>query len=191
MVPQDVAGVATLMGGRDAAAARLDTLFHDAAGNWSVLGGDPLRYDPTNEPGIHAPWLHDGLGQPWKTQAAVRQIVDTAYGTGPAGRPGNDDLGTMSAWYVFAAMGIFPQVPGRAEMLLGSPVFTYVTLVRSNGVRLTINANSTDAYVQSVRLNGASRPQSWLPESFVQRGGTVGFTLGATASAWGSPPVDH
>jgi predicted alpha-1,2-mannosidase len=192
MVPQDVSGLATLMGGRDAAAARLDTLFHDADGNWTVLGGDPLRYDPTNEPGIHAPWLYNGLGQPWKTQETVRRIVDTAYGTGPAGLPGNDDLGTMSAWYVFAAMGIFPQVPGRAEMLLGSPVFTHVSLLRSNGVRLTINANSTDTYVQSVRFNGAARTQSWLPESFVQRGGTVDFTLGtAPASTLSGEPVDH
>jgi predicted alpha-1,2-mannosidase len=191
MVPQDVSGLAKLMGGRDAAAARLDTLFHDANGNWAVLGGDPLRYDPTNEPGIHAPWLYNGLGQPWKTQETVRQIVDTAYGTGPSGLPGNDDLGTMSAWYVFAAMGMFPQVPGRAEMLLGSPVFTHVTVLRSNGVRLTVNANSTGTYVQSVRLNGARRTQSWLPESFVQHGGTVDFKLGPAPSRWGSAPVDH
>jgi predicted alpha-1,2-mannosidase len=191
MVPQDVAGLATVMGGRVAAAARLDTLFHDANGNWAVLGGDPLRYDPTNEPGIHAPWLYNGLGQPWKTQETVRQIVDTAYGTGPSGLPGNDDLGTMSAWYVFAAMGIYPQVPGRAEMLLGSPIFTHVSLLRSNGVRLTINADNTDTYVQSVRFNGSPRSQSWLPESFVQRGGTVDFTLGSSASTWGSAPVDH
>jgi hypothetical protein len=111
MVPQDVSGLAALMGGRDAAAARLDGFFHDENGNWAVLGGNALRYDPTNEPGIHAPWLYDGLGRPWQTQETVRQIVDTAYGTGPAGLPGNDDLGTMSAWYVFAAMGFFPQ-PG-------------------------------------------------------------------------------
>jgi putative alpha-1,2-mannosidase len=77
-------------------------------------------------------------------------------------------------------------------MLLGSPVFTHVALVRSNGVRLTINANSTDTYVQSVRFNGRARPQSWLPESFVQRGGTVDFALGPVAdTGWGSAPVDH
>ena len=75
----------------------------------------------------------------------------------------------MSAWYVFAAMGIFPQDPGRAEMLLGSPVFTRVSIDRGNGVRLTINANTTDTYVQSVRFNGLARGQSWLPESFVQQ----------------------
>jgi predicted alpha-1,2-mannosidase len=196
MVPQDVSGLATLMGGRAAAATRLDGLFHDENGNWAVLGGNALRYDPTNEPGIHAPWLYNGLGQPWKTQETVRQIVDTAYGTGPAGLPGNDDLGTMSAWYAFAAIGLFPQVPGRAELLVASPVFTRVVIDRSNGVRLTVNAASTDTYVRGVKLNGSTLRRSWLPESFVQRGGTVDFTLAGTANkTWATAvkdlPKDH
>jgi len=191
LVPQDVSGLAALMGGRSAAATRLDAFFHDADGNWAVTGGSALRYDPTNEPDIHAPWLYNGLAQPWKTQETVRQIVDTAYGVGPSGLPGNDDLGTMSAWYVFAAIGMFPQVPGRAEMLLGSPVFTRVVIDRSNGVVLNINADSTETYVQSVKLGRASLDKSWLPESFVQRGGTVTFTLGPTANTtWATAPED-
>ncbi|MCY1139575.1 GH92 family glycosyl hydrolase [Actinoplanes sp. Pm04-4] len=196
MVPQDVSGLATLMGGRAKAADRLDTLFHDENGNWAVLGGNALRYDPTNEPGIHAPWLYNGLGQPWKTQETVRQIVDTAYGVGPGGLPGNDDLGTMSAWYVFAAIGLFPQTPGRAELLLGSPVFPRAIVERSTNVRLTINANTTDKYVQSARLNGARLTRSWLPESFTLTGGTLDFTLGTTpnttwATATADLPKDH
>lgn len=194
MVPQNVSGLAELMGGRAAAAERLDRFFHDENGNWAVLGGSPLRYDPTNEPGIHAPWLYNGLGQPWKTQATVRQIVDTAYGVGPGGLPGNDDLGTMSSWYVFAAIGMFPQVPGRAEVLLGSPVFTRVVIERSNGVRLTVNANSTDTFVQSVRFRGKPLNRSWLPEAFVRNGGAVTFTLGATPNPqWATTdlPKDH
>ena len=191
MVPQDVSGLASLMGGRPAAATRLDGFFHDENGNWAVLGGNALRYDPTNEPGIHAPWLYNGLGQPWKTQETVRQIVDTAYGIGPAGLPGNDDLGTMSAWYVFAAIGMFPQVPGRAELLLGSPVFTRVVIDRSNSVRLTVNANSADTYVQSVKLNGAPLRRSWLPESYLRRGGTVTFTLATTPNqSWATAAAD-
>ena len=191
MVPQDVSGLAEAMGGRTAAATRLDGFFHDENGNWAVLGGNALRYDPTNEPGIHAPWLYNGLGQPWKTQETVRQIVDTAYGVGPSGLPGNDDLGTMSAWYVFAAVGLFPQVPGRAEVLLGSPIFPRVIIDRSNGVRLTVNADTTDKYVQSVKLNKATRTKSWLPESFLQTGGTVTFTLGTTPNkTWATAPAD-
>ncbi len=196
MVPQNVSGLATAMGGRATAATRLDGFFHDDAGNWAVLGGSALRYDPTNEPDIHAPWLYNALGRPWETQATVRQIVDTAYGIGPSGLPGNDDLGTMSAWYVFAAIGLFPQSPGRAELLLGSPVFTRVLVARSNGARLTITGNTTGAYVHGVRVNGSVQPASWLPESFLQRGGTVAFTLGDApdttwATAAGDLPVDH
>lgn len=191
MVPQDVAGLAEAMGGRPAAATRLDGFFHDENGNWAVLGGNALRYDPTNEPGIHTPWLYNGLGRPWQTQATVRQIADTAYGTGPGGLPGNDDLGTMSAWYVFAAMGMFPQVPGRAEMLLASPLFTRIELTRGNGVRLVVGAAGTGTYLQGAKLNGRPLTRSWLPESFVQRGGTLSVTTGPTANTtWATAAAD-
>jgi predicted alpha-1,2-mannosidase len=197
MVPQNVSGLAEAMGGKATAVDRLDRFFHDEKGNWAVLGGSPLRYDPTNEPGIHIPWMYNGLGQPSKTQATVRQIVDTAYGVGPTGLPGNDDLGTMSAWYVFAAIGMFPQTPGRAEMLLSSPIFPRVVIERSNGVRLTVNASgASDAYVQSVKVDGDNHRRSWLDESFVRRGGTVSFTLGAQPNPkWATSardlPQDH
>ncbi|MDQ1653270.1 MAG: hypothetical protein QOI35_2470, partial [Cryptosporangiaceae bacterium] len=198
MVPQDVAGLSAAMGGDAKTISRLDGYFHDAAGNWAVSGGDPLRYDPANEPGLHTPWLYNALGQPWKTQATVRRILDTVYTTGPGGLPGNDDLGTMSAWYVFGALGLFPQTPGRAELLVASPAFPKIVVDRANGVRLTVLAPATggDAYVQSLALDGAARAQSWLPESFVQSGGTVTVNLGAQpntgwATAAASRPQGH
>lgn len=192
MVPQDVAGLAAAMNG--AAPARLDAFFHDEAGNWAVKGGSALRYDPTNEPGLHAPWLYNGLGEAWKTQATTREIVDTVYGVGPSGLPGNDDLGTLSAWYVFAAIGLFPQTPGRAELLVGSPLFPKVEIKRSNGVWLTVNApqtSDTNQYVESLALNGRQRSESWLPESFITRGGRIDVQLGAAPTSWGTAPVDH
>ncbi len=192
MVPQDVAGLAAAMNGQ--AIPRLDAFFHDEAGNWAVKGGSALRYDPTNEPGLHAPWLYNGLGEAWKTQATTREIVDTVYGVGPSGLPGNDDLGTLSAWYVFAAIGLFPQTPGRAELLVGSPLFPKVEIRRSNGVRLTVNAprtSDTNQYVEALALNGRSRAESWLPESFVTRGGRIDVRMGAAPTEWGTAPVDH
>jgi putative alpha-1,2-mannosidase len=182
------------MGGQATAVQRLDTFFHDADGNWAVKGGSPLRYDPTNEPGLHTPWLYNGLGAPWKTQETTREIVDTVYGTGPSGLPGNDDLGTLSAWYIFAAIGLFPQTQGRAELLGGSPLFPKVEVRRSNGVRLTVEAPATsnaNQYVQSLTLNGRPRTESWLPESFVNRGGRITVGMGATPSTWGTAPNDH
>ncbi|TDD58755.1 glycoside hydrolase family 92 protein [Kribbella antibiotica] len=192
MVPQDVTGLAQAMDGK--AVERLDGFFHDEQGNWAVKGGSAVRYDPTNEPGLHAPWLYNGLGVPWKTQATTREIVDTVYGTGPAGLPGNDDLGTLSAWYIFAAIGLFPQTPGRAELLVGSPLFPKVELRRSNGVRITVNAPATtdaNQYVQSAQLNGRPRAESWLPESFTTRGGRLDVQLGTAPTTWGTAPVDH
>ncbi|MFJ9391236.1 GH92 family glycosyl hydrolase [Nocardioides sp. NPDC101246] len=194
MVPHDVARLAEAVGGRERAIQRLDAFFHKADGSWQYTGGDALRYDPTNEPGIHVPWMYNALGAPWKSQETVRAMADLAYGTGPRGLPGNDDLGTMSAWYVFSAMGIYPQDPARAEMLISSPVFEKVVIHRGNGVDITIEspgASAENIYVQSVTLDGAPRSQSWLPESVMTRGGTVRVDVGATPNQeWGAAESD-
>ncbi|MBT2501836.1 GH92 family glycosyl hydrolase [Curtobacterium sp. ISL-83] len=196
LVPQDVSGLSTALGGDAAAVSRLDAFFHDASGNWAVTGGDATKFDPTNEPDIHTPWMYNALGQPWKTQETVRQVVDDAYGTGPGGLPGNDDLGTMSAWYVFASIGLYPQTPGRADMLIGSPTFRTVDIRRSSGQRIVIRSSGTDPYVQRTTLDGRRLDRSWVPASFVTRGGTLSFRVGATADpSWASGedarPVDR
>ncbi|MFD8126696.1 GH92 family glycosyl hydrolase [Streptomyces mirabilis] len=192
MVPQDVQGLAAAMGGREKAAARLDGFFHAADGSWSVRGGDPLRYDPTNEPGIHAPWLYNALGQPWKTQATVRQILDTVYGTGPSGLPGNDDLGTMSAWYVFSALGLYPQSPGSASMLLGAPLFPSAVVDRPGGADLTVAAPGADAahpYIDAVRVNGRPTQRSWTDADLTTKGGRIAFRLAEQPNTrWATDP---
>ncbi|WP_406413922.1 GH92 family glycosyl hydrolase [Streptomyces halstedii] len=194
MVPQDVRGLAEAMGGRDAAAERLDAFFHKPDGSWSVKGGDALRYDPTNEPGIHTPWLYNALGQPWKTQETVREIVDTVYGTGPRGLPGNDDLGTMSAWYVFAALGLFPQTPGSATMLLGAPLFPSAVLDRPHGKDIILRAPAADAthsYIDAVRVDGRPSDRSWTDARLVTRGGSVTYRLADRPNPrWATGPAD-
>ncbi len=158
-----------------------------------MRGGDALRYDPTNEPGIHAPWLYNALGQPWKTQATVRQIVDTVYGTGPSGLPGNDDLGTMSAWYVFSALGLYPQTPGSAHLLLGAPVFPKAVLDRPGRKDITISAPAADdthVYVDAVRLDGRPSQTSWTDAGLALSGGTLDFRLaGQPDTRWGTDPA--
>ncbi|MEV0997323.1 GH92 family glycosyl hydrolase [Nonomuraea sp. NPDC050202] len=198
MVQHDVSGLAAAMGGKEQAARRLDTFFHRPDGSWAT-GGDGFRYDPTNEPGIHVPWLYNALGQPWKTQETVRAMASLVYRTGPSGLPGNDDLGTMSAWYVFAALGMYPQTPSRAEMLLSSPMFPKAWIKRGNGRTITVTAPQAapDAiYVQDVKVNGRTHTRSWLPESLLNRGGEVVVNVGATANEqWATAaadlPVDH
>ncbi|MEE4489154.1 GH92 family glycosyl hydrolase [Streptomyces sp. BE230] len=192
MVPQDVQGLAEAMGGRDVAAQRLDGFFHKADGSWSVKGGDAVRYDPTNEPGIHAPWLYNALGQPWKTQETVREILNTVYGTGPRGLPGNDDLGTMSAWYVFSALGLYPQAPGGGELLLGAPLFPKAVIGRPHGKDITITApaaDATHAYVDAVTVDGRVHDRSWTDASLLAKGGKLAYRLSVTAdTSWATDP---
>ncbi|WP_128376365.1 GH92 family glycosyl hydrolase [Streptomyces cavernae] len=194
MVPQDVQGLAEAMGGRETAATRLDGFFHKPDGSWSVRGGDALRYDPTNEPGIHAPWLYNALGQPWKTQATVREILTTVYGTGPAGLPGNDDLGTMSAWYVFSALGLYPQTPGSATLLLGAPLFRSAVLDRPGRGDIVISApdaGATHPYIESVRVNGRTSERSWVDRRLTLYGGTLTYRLAEQPdTTWATEPAN-
>ncbi|WP_083752511.1 GH92 family glycosyl hydrolase [Saccharothrix sp. ALI-22-I] len=196
MVQHDVSGLAAAMGGRERAVQRLDGFFHKPDGSWAT-GGDGLRYDPTNEPGIHTPWLYNALGQPWKTQETVRAMASLVYRTGPSGLPGNDDLGTMSAWYVFAALGVYPQTPSRAELLLSSPMFPRAKINRNGAPTITISApdaSPANVYVNGVTLNGRAHDKSWLSEQFVTHGGDLVVDVAATPdTSWGTTnlPVDH
>lgn len=198
MVQHDVHRLAALMGGDAEAASRLDDFFREDDGSWATKP-TPDGYDPTNEPGIHTPWLYNALGQPWKTQETVRAYLDEVYGTGPAGLPGNDDLGTMSAWYVWGALGIYPQTPSRGEMLLSSPTFPRVWIKRHHGptTRITAPGAGDEAvYVQGVRLDGRAHSRSWLPASVLNRGGDLRVAVGTEPQrSWGSAradrPVDH
>ena len=194
MVPYNVKGLFTAMGGNASAASRLDRFFHDATGNWALAGGNGTTSDLSNEPSIGTPWLYDFAGRPYQTQATVRQVLTTLWSNGPGGIPGQDDLGAMSAWYVWSAMGLYPLAPGRAELLLGAPLFTQVVIHRGNGVTLTVAAPAAATntpYVQSLSVNGATSTKPWLPESFVAAGGTLDEALGTSPNtSWGSAAAD-
>ena len=194
MVPQNVRGLFDRMGGNSAAVNRLNTFFHNADGSWALSGAGDLKSDLANEPSIWTPWLYDFAGAPFRTQETVRQVVNQLWTTGPGGIPGQDDLGAMSAWYVWAAIGMHPLAPGRGELLLASPLFTQVVVHRSNGVTLNVSAPGASAnakYVQSLTVNGTSSTRPWLPESFVTNGGTLAYTLGTSPNtSWGTASAD-
>ncbi|MFK4122371.1 lectin [Streptomyces longwoodensis] len=184
-VPHNVRGLADAMGGNSKLAAYLDSSLselHGSGGSHADLG---------NEPSIALPWEYDYIGQAWKTQKIVRQVQKDLWPNDPsAWSVGNDDLGTMSAWYVWSAMGFYPETPGTADLALGSPLFTSIIVKLGGGGTITVNASqaSTDApYVQSATLNGANWNNAYLPPSFVTQGGTLNFTLGTSANtSWAS-----
>ena len=156
MVPFNVAGLFQQMGGREKASARLDRFFYDEKGAPAVTNAGPLHAELNNEPSIETPWLYDFAGQPWKTQQLVRQVLNTLWRNAPDGIPGNDDLGEMSSWAVFAQMGLYPEIPGRAEFVLASPSFRQITIHRPGGA-VHIIAKGINLYAIRSR-SGGERP---------------------------------
>jgi len=194
MVYSDVVTLAGKMGGDDVAMRRLDDFFRNPDGTFDLSAAKATRFDATNEPDIQTPYLYNYLGAAYKTQETVHAILDTKWSNGTGGIPGNDDAGTMSAWYVFSALGLYPTVPTRAELALTSPLFPRAVVRLGSGRVLSIDAPRTDPsafYVQGLKLDGIARTKGWLPARTVTAGGRLVYDLSATPSAtWGSGPGD-
>ena len=138
MVPFNLKGVTDAIGGPAAASARLDTFFTQ------LNAGDKSTFAHLgNEPCLETPWIYCFLGQPYKAQQVVRRAINELYSSGPAGYPGNDDLGEMSSWYLFGALGMYPELPGSDVLVLGSPLFPKATLHLAHG-DVTIKANGAE-----------------------------------------------
>jgi predicted alpha-1,2-mannosidase len=194
MIPFNPRGLFEAMGGLDVANRRLDQFFHKPDGSLAVTKAGGLHAEMDNEPSIGSPWLYLFAGHPEKAQQIIRETIKVLWKDTPDGIPGNDDLGAMSAWFVWASMGMHPLTPGRAELMLASPLFPRVIVHRANGKTITITAPAASLdtfYVQSLKVNGQPSTKPWLPESFVGAGGTIDYTLATTPNlAWGSKPED-
>ena len=198
----DPAGLIQLMGGRDGFNAKLDQLFVEQYGEskFQFLGQFPDAtglvglYSQGNEPDFHIPYLYDFSGQPWKTQRRVRQLMDVWYTADTHGIPGDDDGGATSSWYVFSAMGFFPECPGSPIYELGSPIFERTTLRMGNGKLFTITAHHVSAqnkYIQSAVLNGKPLNTAWFHHADIANGGSLILEMGPKPNyKWGSAPSD-
>jgi predicted alpha-1,2-mannosidase len=191
MVPQDPAGLAAALGGRARAARRLAFFLRDLNGGPGGTHTDHALLG--NEPTLHTPWLFDWLGRPYRTQEAVRRGL-TLYRPSPDGYPGNDDLGTLSAWYVFGALGLYPEIPGSGVLAIGSPLFRRATIRLPHRRRATITTSGRGIYVHSLRLGGRARSRPWTTYCALAHGADLSFGLGRhPARGWGakaaaSPP---
>jgi predicted alpha-1,2-mannosidase len=176
-VPQDVAGLVTLMGGDDGFNRNLDN-FHATEQYWHG-----------NEPGHQIPFMYNYAGQPWKTQKLVGEVMQNEYGTGIGGLSGNDDAGQMSAWYVFAGMGFYPVAPSVPEYVISGPRFDKLTIKLPDNKILTIiakGASSGKNYIQSLTWNGELTDKTFLNHFDINKGGTLVFTMGETPNKnWG------
>jgi predicted alpha-1,2-mannosidase len=189
MVPFNLVSLIDMMGGAQTASARLDTFFTE-------LNDGDTTYSPFaymgNEPCSETPWIYSFVGKPYRTSKVVRQIITQLYSTAPGGLPGNDDLGQMSSWYVFAALGMYPEIPGDDVLILNGPLFPQAVLHLTNGdVTITgSGAGDSAPYVQSLTVNGNTSNAPWIRFADIAKGVTLTFTMGTTANTnWGSDPL--
>ena len=195
-VPQDVAGLAAVHGGVDKLLNRLDAVF-DAKVDPKVFAhmeditGLIGWYAHGNEPSHHVAYLYAYAGQPWRTQARLKQIMDTQYKPTPDGLAGNDDLGQMSAWFVFTALGFYPVAPGSNQYILGRPFVRKATLNLPNGKRFTIVADGLDdahPYVAGVTLDGKPLERTFITHREIMDGGELRFAMQAQPNRdWPGP----
>ena len=191
MIPYNLRGLFDAMGGNAAVIQRLDYHFTKLnAGQSSVYAW------MGNEPEEEVPWEYDFVGAPWRAQDVTRRIELEIYKATPGGLPGNDDAGAMSSWVVFAMMGIFPEIPGVGGFVIGSPLFSSVTVTPESGHNIQINginAADTNQYVQSLLLNGQPSSRLWLPMETIlgESNTTLTFTLTNTPNmTWGNAVGD-
>ena len=118
-VPHDVNGMVQLFGGKEAFTSALDDIFHTDAqvdGDLVDITGLIGQYAHGNEPSHHIAYLYNYIGQPWKTQAMTRRLLDEMYAPTPEGIVGNEDCGQMSAWYILSSLGLYAVCPGKQRI---------------------------------------------------------------------------
>ena len=181
----DVDGLVNLIGSHASAVAKLETFFELAKVDWE--SGDEAApnfprpyYWHGNEPDLNAPFVFAQLGRPDLTNRWARWVLDTHYTDGPAGLAGNDDGGTLGAWYVLTALGVYP-VPGSNRWLLGAPRFPQArVLIEGRELVITAEGVSDEAmYVQGIRLDGVSVGGE-LTHAQLVGAQTLHFVMGAT-----------
>jgi predicted alpha-1,2-mannosidase len=201
-VPHDPAGLFRLMGSRAKVADRLGRFLRKLNAGPGGTHADHALLG--NEPTLQVPWLYDWLRMPYGTQAAVRRGL-RLYSRSPSGYPGNDDLGTLSSWYVFGALGLYPEVPGVGLLAIGSPLFGRASVALAHGRRLTISATAREtrgrgkkrhtvalspsraSYIGGLRINGHSAGQPWTTWCALSRGANLAFELSPRPNRkWGS-----
>jgi predicted alpha-1,2-mannosidase len=190
-VPHDVAGLINMMG-KDYFLSYLTTFFEKTPADfrWNAY------YNHSNEPVHHCVYLYAYAGQPWRTQQWARFTMDHAYGPGIHGLCGDEDVGQMSAWYLLSAIGIHPVSPVDGVYVIGSPLFSKVSLrldpkYGGHGTFTVVARDNSprNLYIQSARLNGKPLERAWLHYREIIAGGTLELKMGPEPNkTWGAEP---
>jgi len=188
MVPYNLKGLINKIGGNEFAEKRLDTLFTrlDAKyeDDWFAAG---------NEPDFQVPWTYNWINKPNKTSQTISRILNEQYNSSVSGLPGNDDLGTMGAWYVFASIGLYPMIPGVGGFSINIPAFENISIDLPNNNSLIIDKTGPDNFfIKSLSFDKTAHNSTWINWDKISKGGVLSFEItNNNQSNWGineSPP---
>lgn len=182
MVPYNIAGLVDIIGGKAEAEKRLNEFFNrlDAGYNdaWFASG---------NEPSFHIPWVYNWIGRPYKAQEVIHRVLNEQYSSKIDGLPGNDDLGTMGAWYVFACIGLYPEIPGVGGFTVNTPIFSSVKVHLKKGDIVIKGGSEKNIYIHSMRLNGKPYDSTWIDWDELSNGATIDYgTSSKPDTKWGT-----
>jgi predicted alpha-1,2-mannosidase len=185
-VPHDINGLATLYGGKQQLAEKLDQLFSAS----SELHGENVSADVSgligqyahgNEPSHHIIYMYTALGYPEKAAQWLKVVADSMYKTGPYGLTGNDDCGQMSAWYIWTALGMYPMNPASGEYIFGYPLIKNAAVQLPGNKKLIIKANPSPAKkiagIQKIKWNGKEIPVYSIKHSELMKGGVLEYFI--------------
>lgn len=189
-VPFNMHALIEARGGIARATADLDSMLeHLDAGAFSEYAY------MTNQPSFGLPWVYNWLRSPVSTTDTLDRAVGQLFGSGPDGLLGNDDLGSLSSWYVWANLGLFPGIYGTADLLVSSPMFEQITIRSADSDRQIVisapGATQGARHIETLNVDGVEQTASWLPENFARNGGTLQFAMtSARTSSWGTAEGD-
>lgn len=188
----DVEGLSRLMGGHDKMAQMLDSVFvvppvyDDSYYGFCIHEIKEMQimnmgnYAHGNQPIQHMIYLYDYIGQPWKAQYHLREVMDRFYSPTPDGYCGDEDNGQTSAWYIFSALGFYPVCPGSGEYVIGTPLFERATITLPQGKKLKINADGVSGYnryIDRILLNGVKYDNNYFTHDSLVKGGEIRFEM--------------
>ena len=173
MVPHNLKGLIDTIGGNKFAEKRLDSLFvrldAEYEEDWFASG---------NEPDFQVPWIYNWIERPEKTSKTIQRILNEMYSSNENGLPGNDDLGTMGAWYVFASVGLYPLIPGVGGFSLNIPQFDSIDIKLPEDKILKIRKRGDKNYfINSLKFREKPHYSTWINWDMIKKGGVLDYHI--------------
>ena len=193
----DINGLINLMGGKKEFIKQLDYLFvappiyDDSYYGFRIHEilemqiANMGNYAHGNQPAQHITYLYDYVGQPWKTQYWVREVMNRLYQATPNGYCGDEDNGQTSAWYVFSALGFYPVCPGSGQYALGAPLFKKAIIHLENGNEINIDAptnSKVNRYIDNLQIDEESYSKNYLSYPELIKGMNMEFKMQSKAN---------